>query len=106
YEFVQKELRKRGITAYSIGEIAYEMQHEYLPDYEISDFSEQFNEVLKKREVLNLLAFAFELDNLANKGAFSEPIQSITENDAGFWQIDEILASSLAQLFGMLAITN
>ena len=106
YEFVQKELRKRGITAYSIGEIAYEMQHEYLPDYEISDFSEQFNEVLKKREVLNLLAFAFELDNLANKGAFSEPIQNIIENDAGFWQIDEILASSLAQLFGMLAITN
>lgn len=106
YEFVQKELRKRGITAYSIGEIAYKMQHEYLPDYEISDFAEQFNEVLKKREVLNLLAFAFELDNLANKGAFSEPIQSIIENDAGFWQIDEILASSLAQLFGMLAITN
>lgn len=106
YEFVQKELHKRGITAYSIGEIAYEMQHEYLPDYEISYFAEQFNEVLKKREVLNLLAFAFELDNLANKGAFSEPIQSIIENDAGFWQIDEILASSLAQLFGMLAITN
>ena len=106
YEFVQKELRKHGITAYSIGEIAYEMQHEYLPDYEISDFAEQFNEVLKKREVLNLLAFAFELDNLANKGAFSEPIQNIIENDAGFWQIDEILASSLAQLFGMLAITN
>ena len=106
YEFVQKELRKRGITAYSIGEIAYEMQHEYLPDYKISDFAEQFNEVLKKREVLNLLAFAFELDNLANKRMFSEPIQNIIENDAGFWQIDEILASSLAQLFGMLAITN
>ena len=106
YEFVQKELRKRGITAYSIGEIAYEMQHDYLPDYEISDFAEQFSEVLKKREVLNLLAFAFELDNLANKRMFSEPIQNIIENDAGFWQIDEILASSLAQLFGMLAITN
>ena len=106
YQFVQEELHKRGITAYSIGEIAYEMQHDYLPDYEISDFAEQFSEVLKKREVLNLLAFAFELDNLANKRMFSEPIQSIIENDAGFWQIDEILASSLAQLFGMLAITN
>lgn len=106
YQFVQEELYKRGITAYSIGEIAYEMQHDYLPDYEISDFTEQFSEVLKKREVLNLLAFAFELDNLANKRMFSEPIQNIIENDAGFWQIDEILASSLAQLFGMLAITN
>ena len=106
YQFVQEELHKRGITAYSIGEIAYEMQHDYLPDYEISDFAEQFSEVLKKREVLNLLAFAFELDNLANKRMFSEPIQNIIENDAGFWQIDEILASSLAQLFGMLAITN
>ena len=82
------------------------MQHDYLPDYEISDFAEQFSEVLKKSEVLNLLAFAFELDNLANKRMFSEPIQNIIENDAGFWQIDEILASSLAQLFGMLAITN
>lgn len=106
YQFIQEELHKRGITAYSIGEIAYEMQHDYLPDYEISDFAEQFSEVLKKREVLNLLAFAFELDNLANKRMFSEPIQNIIENDAGFWQIDEILASSLAQLFGMLAITN
>lgn len=106
YQFVQEELHKRGITAYSIGEIAYEMQHDYLPDYEISDFAEQFSEVLKKREVLNLLAFAFELDNLANKRMFSDPIQNIIENDAGFWQIDEILASSLAQLFGMLAITN
>ena len=106
YQFVQEELHKRGITAYSIGEIAYEMQHDYLPDYEISDFAEQFSEVLKKREVLNLLAFAFELDNLANKRMFSEPIQNIIENDAGFWQIDEILASALAQLFGMLAITN
>lgn len=106
YQFVQEELHKRGITAYSIGKIAYEMQHDYLPDYEISDFAEQFSEVLKKREVLNLLAFAFELDNLANKRMFSEPIQNIIENDAGFWQIDEILASSLAQLFGMLAITN
>lgn len=106
YQFVQEELHKRGITAYSIGEIAYEMQHDYLPDYEISDFAEQFSEVLKKREVLNLLAFAFELDNLANKRMFSEPIQNIIENDAGFWQIDEIVASSLAQLFGMLAITN
>lgn len=106
YQFVQEELYKRGITAYSIGEIAYEMQHDYLPDYEISNFAEQFSEVLKKREVLNLLAFAFELDNLANKRMFSEPIQNIIENDAGFWQIDEILASSLAQLFGMLAITN
>lgn len=106
YQFVQKELHKRGITAYSIGEIAYEMQHDYLPDFKIENFAKQFNEVLKKREVLNLLAFAFELDNLANKGMFSEPIQNIIENDAGFWQIDEILASSLAQLFGMLAITN
>lgn len=106
YQFVQEELHKRGITAYSIGEIAYEMQHQYLPELTVEDFGKELDEVLKKREVLNLLAFAFELDNLANKRMFSEPIQNIIENDAGFWQIDEILASSLAQLFGMIAITN
>lgn len=106
YQFVRGELHKRGITSYSIGEIAYKMQHEYLPNLKIEDFAKELDEVLKKREVLNLLAFAFELDNLANKHKFSDPVQEIIENDAGFWQIDEILASSLAQLFGMLAVTN
>lgn len=106
YQFVRGELHKRGITSYSIGEIAYKMQHEYLPNLKIEDFAKELDEVLKKREVLNLLAFAFELDNLANKHKFSDPVQEIIENDAGFWQIDEILASSLAQLFGMIAVTN
>lgn len=106
YDWVLNELEKRNINRRTIGEIAYKMQHQYLPDLTVDDFGKELDEVLKKREVLNILATGFALDNLADKGLLPEPLQSIIKADAGVYGFDESAALSLSQLYGSIAVTN
>ena len=106
YDWVLNELHKRHINNETIGEIAYEMQHQYLPELTVEDFGKELDEVLKKREVLNILATGFALDNLAQDGLLPEPLQSIVANDSGVFGVDESLSLSLSQLYGSIAVTN
>lgn len=106
YDWVLNELHKRNINNETIGEIAYNMQHQYLPHLTVEDFGAQLDEVLKKREVLNILATGFALDNLANEGLLPEPLQSIIANDAGVYGGDESWALNISQLYGSIAVTN
>lgn len=106
YDWVLNELEKRNINRRTIGEIAYKMQHQYLPDLTVDDFGKELDEVLKKREVLNILATGFALDNLADEGLLPEPLQSIIKADAGVYGFDESTALSLSQLYGSIAVTN
>lgn len=106
YDWVLNELNKRNINERTIGEIAYKMQHQYLPELTVEDFGSQLDDVLKKREVLNILATGFALDNLANEGLLPEPLQSIVANDLGVYGVDESLSLSLSQLYGSIAVTN
>ncbi|PWT34474.1 hypothetical protein DKZ29_09105 [Limosilactobacillus reuteri] len=106
YDWVLNELHKRHINNETIGEIAYEMQHQYLPELTVEDFGKELDEVLKKREVLNILATGFALDNLAQDGLLPEPLQSIVANDSGVFGVDEGLSLSLSQLYGSIAVTN
>lgn len=106
YDWVLNELHKRNINNETIGEIAYNMQHQYLPHLTVEDFGAQLDEVLKKREVLNILATGFALDNLANAGLLPEPLQTIIANDAGVYGGDESWALNISQLYGSIAVTN
>lgn len=106
YDWVLNELHKRNINNETIGEIAYNMQHQYLPHLTVEDFGAQLDEVLKKREVLNILATGFALDNLAQDKLLPEPLQSIIANDSGVFGVDESLSLSLSQLYGSIAVTN
>lgn len=106
YDWVLNELHKRNINNQTVGEIAYEMQHQYLPELTVEDFGAQLDEVLKKREVLNILATGFALDNLANEGLLPEPLQTIVKEDAGVYGVDETISLALSQLYGSIAVTN
>lgn len=106
YDWVLNELHKRNINNHTVGEIAYEMQHQYLPELTVEDFGKELDEVLKKREVLNILATGFALDNLANEGLLPEPLQTIIANDAGVYGGDESWALNISQLYGSIAVTN
>lgn len=106
YDWVLNELHKRNINNETIGEIAYNMQHQYLPHLTVEDFGAQLDEVLKKREVLNILAIGFALDNLANAGLLPEPLQTIVKEDAGVYGVDETISLALSQLYGSIAVTN
>lgn len=106
YDWVINELNRRNINRKTIGEIAYKMQHQYFPKLTVDDFGKELDEVLKKREVLNILATGFALDNLTREGLLPEPLQTIVANDLGVYGVDESLSLSLSQLFGSIAVTN
>lgn len=106
YTYVRNELNKRNINEQTVGAAAYELQHEYLPDLTADDFGRELNNILSKREVLNILAMGLTIDNFAQNKQLPSPLQDIMENDAGVWQLDEMFAVSIAQLYGMLSVTN
>ena len=49
---------------------------------------------------------ALELDRLAEAGAIAEPLQSIIENDAGVFGVDEALALQISEIYGTIGATN
>lgn len=110
YDYVLNELDKRNINEQTIGEIAYKMQHQYLPELTIEDFGRELKEVLKKREVLNILATGFTLDNLAYAELLPEPLQTIISNDEGVYGVDETIALAclnyMAQLLQLIMVTQ
>lgn len=106
FDYVVKELDKRGIDEWTVGNAAYAMQHQYYPDVTVEQFGGELTNVLKKREVLNNLAVGFALDNFANRSLLPEPLQTIVANDLGAFGVDEALALSITQLYGTVSSTN
>lgn len=106
YDWVKQELEKRSINEQTVGEVAWELQHQYFPTMTVEDFGRELPNVLKKCEVLNVLATGFALDNLANDDLLPEPLQTIVANDLGPFGVDETLALAISQLYGSIATTN
>lgn len=106
YEYVLTELEKRNITQYTVGEAAHILQHKYFPNVSVEEFGAELPKILKKREVLNILATGFALDNLATEQKLPQPLQFIVENDLGIFGVDETLAMAISQLYGSIAQTN
>lgn len=106
FDYVVKELDKRGIDEWTVGNAAYAMQHQYYPDVTVEQFGSELTNVLKKREVLNNLAVGFALDDLANRSLLPEPLQTIVANDLGNFTVDESLALNITQLYGTISSTN
>lgn len=106
FDYVVKELDKRGIDEWTVGNAAYAMQHQYYPDVTVEQFGSELTNVLKKREVLNNLAVGFTLDNFANRSLLPEPLQTIVANDLGNFTVDESLALNITQLYGTISSTN
>ena len=106
YDFVMQELDKRGINEIEVGKVAYELQHEYYPDVTVEQFGSELKNVLKKREVLNILAIGFELDNLAAENKLTPVLHTIIANDLGMFGVDEALAFNITQLYGTISSSN
>jgi len=106
FNFVEKELADRGITYQDIAKMAHEVAFEFIPEAKIEEFEKATIDVLHKREVLNNAMVALDLDRLATQGFLSEPLQSIVENDAGVFGVDETLAVGIANIYGTIGVTN
>ncbi|MDQ0351804.1 phosphatidylglycerophosphatase A [Alkalibacillus filiformis] len=99
-------LEKRGVSISSIAEIVYQMQKPYNESLTFEYCVESVNRVLEKREIQHALLVGVELDQLAEKGQLSEPLQSLVAQDEGLFGVDETIAFGAALGYGSISVTT
>jgi len=101
-----QRLATRGVQLMDIAEIVYEMQKPYNAGLTIEDCLNSVEKVLEKREIQHALLVGIELDELAEKGMLSSPLQQIVESDEGLFGCDETLALGSVLGYGSIAVTT
>ena len=105
-ELIIKKIEDRGVSIKQIGELTYFLQEKYYNELTVDDCIENVLAVLKKREVQNAILTGIAMDELAEKGAFDEPLQDMIAKDYSLYGIDEILAFSIVNVYGSIGFTN
>lgn len=99
-------LNRRKVDLVELAKVVYDLQQPYQHDLTLDECYEKIEKVLKKTEVAHAVLTGIELDELAEKKQISQPLQELLENDEPLYGIDEILALSIVNLFGSIALTN
>lgn len=105
-EATKAALARRRVTIQDIADIVYEMQLPYNPGLEMDYCIESVNSVLEKREMQHALLVGIELDELAEQGKLSAPLQQIVESDEGLFGVDETIALGAVYTYGSIAVTT
>lgn len=105
-EAALKRLRDRGVKLEDIADIVYTMQSPYSEHLTREVCLDSVVAVLEKREIQHAILVGVELDVLAEKGALSEPLQSIVASDEGLFGCDETLALGSVFGYGSIAVTT
>lgn len=99
-------LERRGVKMKDIADIVYEMQLPYNPDLTLDYCIESVESVLKKRELQHAILVGIELDELAEQGKLSSPLQEIIVSDEGLFGVDETIALGAVFTYGSIAVTT
>ncbi|MCP2033287.1 phosphatidylglycerophosphatase A [Planomicrobium sp. HSC-17F08] len=99
-------LERRGITLDEIARIVLEMQLPYNAGLTIDHCIESVESVLRKREMQHALLVGIELDELAEQGKLSRPLQQIVDSDEGLFGVDEMIGLGAVLTYGSIAVTT
>ena len=99
-------LSRRGVKNEDIAEIVLEMQLPYNEGLTIEHCMESVESVLQKREVQHALLVGIELDELAEQGKLSRPLQQIVGTDEGLFGVDEMIGLGAVLTYGSIAVTT
>jgi phosphatidylglycerophosphatase A len=102
----KEALARRGVTIEAVAEIVYEMQLPYNAGLEMAHCIESVQGVLRKRELQHAILVGIELDELAERGEMSEPLQQIVQSDEGLFGVDETIALGAVFTYGSIAVTT
>lgn len=107
YKYCIKLLESRGVTLNDIAPIVYDAQIKYMPDLKLENIVKTLKEILNKREVIHTLITGIELDILTeNKSMNNKELEYILQTDEPLYGLDEILALSITNIYGSIALTN
>ena len=106
YELNKERLESRGVTIEDIARIAQAQQSKYTKGITFDVCLESAEKILSYPDAFHMVQLGIEIDELAEKGMLSEPVQSILTNDLGLFGIDELFGLELAGNFGIIGKTN
>ncbi|HBF75367.1 MAG TPA: phosphatidylglycerophosphatase A [Lactobacillus sp.] len=107
YDSIIAYFESKNIKLEDIASITYQMQLQFIPELKEEEAMSAVIDVLHKREVMNNAMVGIALDQLATQKELPEPLQSIVENDAGVFGVDELLAEGgISGIYGKIATTN
>ena len=104
-ELSRKKLIQRGVEIEDIAQLVFDLQKNYCPTITIDDCVNSINSVLDKREVAFAILTGIEIDMAAETKMFHE-INDVINDDYSLYGIDEILALSIVNVHGSIALTN
>lgn len=99
-------LARRGVEVEEIAKIVLEMQLPYNEGLTIAHCIESVESVLRKREMQHALLVGIELDELAEQGKLSAPLQQIVDADEGLFGVDEMIGLGAVLTYGSIAVTT
>ncbi|UJF25928.1 phosphatidylglycerophosphatase A [Planococcus sp. 107-1] len=99
-------LARRGVEVEEIAKIVLEMQLPYNEGLTIAHCIESVESVLRKREIQHALLVGIELDELAEQGKLSAPLQQIVGADEGLFGVDEMIGLGAVLTYGSIAVTT
>ncbi|MEK5040852.1 phosphatidylglycerophosphatase A family protein [Sporosarcina sp. FSL K6-3457] len=102
----REALERRGVTIEAVAEIVFELQQPYNKGLEMAHCIESVEGVLRKRELQHAILVGIELDELAEQGKLSAPLQQIVESDEGLFGVDETIALGAVFTYGSIAVTT
>jgi phosphatidylglycerophosphatase A len=100
-----KKLEERGVTVDDIADIVLTIQGGY-QNITIEDCRTMVLSIISKRESIYAILTGIALDEAAEKGLFEPEINSLITKDNSLYGIDEILALSIVNMNGSIALTN
>lgn len=100
-------LESRGVCLEAIADCAVYLQHTYFPDLKREDMIESVMDVLGKREVQYTIMTGIAIDKAADRGDIEDPVLlKMLREDDGLYGVDEVLAYSICNVYGSIALTN
>ena len=99
-------LERRGVTIEAIAEIVFELQYRIIKGLKWLTVLNLLKVYYANGELQHAILVGIELDELAEQGKLSAPLQQIVESDEGLFGVDETIALGAVFTYGSIAVTT
>lgn len=106
HNYVLGQLKVRDVDLTTMAENVYNIQVKFNSELTIKECREAIDKILMRRDILQLMAVSFQMDNMANLSQLDEPLQEIVANDRGEFGVDESIALAMCSEYGSIALTT
>jgi phosphatidylglycerophosphatase A len=104
-ELALTKLQERGVSVDDIAALVFDLQRNY-QDLSMEDCKATVLSIISKSETIYTILTGIAIDVAAEKGLLDPDINKVIACDNGLYGLDEILALSIVNMNGSIALTN